>query len=148
MLQPVVVYKAIREGAHGVQLEKSLLLPFNIITVVLTDRQVTVGECQGQLPEGKRVCLRMCSESHALLYMDRLPVAHLAKHFQFINTRPSMRGATSCQKNTTHCATVYLHHLNHLLAVGCCPSAVQSKHYSCRWLLLLFVCDVVVLPPA
>lgn len=94
----MVVYKAIREGAHGVQLEKSLLLPFNIITVVLTDRQVTVGECQGQLPEGKRVCLRMCSESHALLYMDRLPVAHLAKHFQFINKGPSMRGATSCQK--------------------------------------------------
>lgn len=73
------------------QLEKSLLLPFNIITVVLTERRVTVGECWGQIPEGKSVC----SGSHALSYMDPLPVAHLAKHFQFIHRRPSMQRATS-----------------------------------------------------
>lgn len=127
LLQPVVVYKAIRERAHGARLEKSLLLPFNIITVGLTERQATVGELWGQTPEGKIVCASV----------------------QFINRGPSMWRTTSCarkKENAQH-AMVSLHHLNRLLAVCCCPSAVQSKHYSRRQ-LLLFVCGVVVLPPA
>lgn len=57
MLQPAVVYKTIREGAHGAQSEKPLRLPFNIITVVLTERQVAIGECWGQIPGEKCVCV-------------------------------------------------------------------------------------------
>lgn len=60
LLQPAVVYKTIREGAHGAQSEKPLRLPFNIITVVLTERQVAGGECWGQIPGEKCACVCVC----------------------------------------------------------------------------------------
>lgn len=57
----MVVSKAIGERAHGARLEKSLLLPFEIITVALTERTVAVGERWGQIPGGESVCLSVCS---------------------------------------------------------------------------------------
>lgn len=149
LLQPAVVYKTIREGAHGVQSEKPLRLPFNIITVVLTERQVAVGECWGQIPGEKCVCVcvrvsrKRCTFGHGWSTHCTLGKAFSSVHQQRAIRQPVVQGR---KKDTAQYVTVSLHHLNHLLAVGCGPSAVQSKHNSHRR-LLLFVCGLVVLPP-
>lgn len=139
-LWPATVYETIGDGTHGARSEKSLLLPFNIITVALTERQTPSGGMWGvkHLGEGVCVCVwvrEIVCVWGAMLYKTwMVSLLHTWQSIWVyqqwaVYTEDYLSCFGECEKHHSVCCglTPSSHTITDL---GGGPSAVLSKHYS------------------